>query len=156
MGFIGYVARGLLNKHAQYSSFLRQTGGSFGPAMYTPKRPNKDRLRSKYAYLVEELDARPFVDLLYQERCMSKREKEMLTDPHKRPFELGRLFVDSLMMKSEDCIQKFFDILKTHTDLQPHIYEELFPEGYYTDRSININSRFFNARRIAVSWWIDE
>jgi hypothetical protein len=99
--------------------------------MFTPKRPNKERLRSKYAYLIDEPDIHPYVDLLYQERCMSKREKETLTDPHKRPFELSRLFVDSLMMKSEDCIQKFFDILKTHTDLQPHVYKELFAEGQH-------------------------
>lgn len=88
----------------------------------------KKRLRTHYSYLKEELVAPPYVELLFQAEVLTSQEKQTLTDPQKSQSELARLFVDTLMRKPEWGIDTFFQLLRSRRDMQPHIYDELFPE----------------------------
>jgi hypothetical protein len=104
--------------------------------MSTGDRPLRDRLRSNYTYLINELLSN-YVNDLYQASVLSGREKDELfatTDTHRQ----AQRFVDTLMGKGEPAIQKFFDILRTRTSMQPHVYEALFPAGNMTSKLENV------------------
>jgi hypothetical protein len=86
----------------------------------------RNLIRENYVYLLGALDASLYIDLLYQERVLSEDEKGRLSNIRGRK-EQAQAFVDNLSLKPEGSILKFFEIVRTATDKQPHIYEKLFP-----------------------------
>jgi hypothetical protein len=92
-------------------------------------------LRSNYTYLINELLSN-YVNDLYQHQSSGREKDELFatTDRHR----LAQRFVDTLMGKGEPAIQKFFDILRTRTSMQPHVYEALFPAGNMTSKLENV------------------
>ena len=92
----------------------------------------RDRLRKHYAYLKEQLIASNYLDDLYGQEVLSGQEKERLEAVGDRRQQQAGDFLDILIRKPEEKIQKFFDIVKTTTDKQPHIFDEVFPEHQTT------------------------
>ena len=69
----------------------------------------------------------PFAELLFGEKIFSKQNKERVLTKE-GPIEQARLFLDILLGKPEPGVEKFFELLRTHPDLQPQLYSKLFPE----------------------------
>lgn len=88
------------------------------------KRPLRHVLRENYNYLMYELRVNCYVDSLFQERVLTLEQRDLLLQRQDTES-----FLDILMNKPESSIQTFFDMVRTQTDKQPHIYEMLFPES---------------------------
>lgn len=95
--------------------------------MSTSEQSLREHIRKHYAYLVDELDVLMYMDLLYQEKVVSRQEKESLEEQRGRS-EQARRFVDGLLRKPELSIRKFLGIVEGQKDKQPQIYETMFPE----------------------------
>ena len=101
--------------------------------MATPEISLRDRIRKNYHYLVSELLVTSYVNALFQEGALSIEEKEQLSGICSRK-EQAECFVDIMMRKPDKSIQKFFDIVRTQTDKQPHIYAKLFPDSLSSEQ----------------------
>jgi hypothetical protein len=82
-------------------------------------------LRKNYEYLVNELRVSTYLDAFFSERVMSFEDKENL-QKERGKVEQARKFLGLLLHTAEENIKKFFEILKTRQDKQPHIYRHLF------------------------------
>jgi hypothetical protein len=81
-------------------------------------------LRKNYEYLVNELRVSTYLDAFFSERVMSFEDKENL-QKERGKVEQARKFLGLLLHTAEENIKKFFEILKTRQDKQPHIYRHL-------------------------------
>ena len=90
--------------------------------------PARRVVRKNYDYLVNELRVSKYLDAFFQEEVIDAQDKEGLQKKRNR-YKQARYFVDILLGKPEEIIKKFFEIMKTKTDVQPHIYRRLFPDG---------------------------
>lgn len=82
---------------------------------------SKDILRKNYEYLVGELNVSLYLDAFFSEKVISFGEKENLWMEQTK-HDRARKLLDLLL---EDTTRKFFKILKTRQDKQPHIYGKL-------------------------------
>jgi hypothetical protein len=90
------------------------------------KSPPKVILRSSYEYLVNELRATTYLDALLSEGVISPQDRGALLAEQEK-HEQSRKLLDLLLYKPEENVRKFYEILKTRLDKQPHIYKHLFP-----------------------------
>ena len=91
------------------------------------EEPLRARIRKNYDYLINELTVSLYINVLFQEEVLSSEEMEQLSLIHGRG-EQAKHFVEILMRKPPRSIQKFFDIVRTQTDKQPHVYAKLFSD----------------------------
>jgi hypothetical protein len=94
-------------------------------ATCTRKLPAKSILRKNYEYLVNELRVSTYLDAFFSEEVISLEDMENL-QKERGKVEQARKFLGLLLHTAEENIKKFFEILKTRQDKQPHIYRHLF------------------------------
>jgi hypothetical protein len=77
--------------------------------------------------LASELMATPYVEELFAEKVLSEDEKEELVDMKANRSNQAKCFLDIMLHKSENSIEKFFKILKENKDQQSFLYDILYP-----------------------------
>ena len=90
-------------------------------------------IRKNYVYLIDTLVVTLYINVLYEREVLSIEEKDRLSKILDRR-EQAQCFVDMLMLKPKESIQKFFDIVKDEKDKQPQIYERVFPDFLSTEQ----------------------
>ena len=92
----------------------------------TAKRPFRAIVRKNYEYLCRELRVSNYLDALYEVKVLSRQDLDSLLGNERNNYEQTSNFLDILLHKSEESIKMFFEIVRTRTDAQPHIYRKLF------------------------------
>ena len=103
-----------------------------GTESATAEQPLRGILRENYAYMVQELRVLNYLDALFEAKVLSYQDKESLRNEQNN-YEQTSKFIDILLHKSEENIKLFFEIVRTRTNAQPHIYRELFPHKRQQD-----------------------
>jgi hypothetical protein len=96
-------------------------------AMPSQKRVQslKDRLRKHYASLINQVTVEYYLNQLYAEEYFAVEDKDCLSELTGRKQKTA--FINTLMCKSDQAIQKFLDISK-ETNKQPQLYAEIMSE----------------------------
>ena len=112
--------------------------------MSSVQRPMRDLLRKHYEFLVEELIVDYYINYLYQAYVLCNYDKSRLQRTRDQRKKSER-FLGLMMCKPESCIQKFFIVLRTQKDKQPHVYNLLFgvktPEQHTTAKMRTVHSK---------------
>ena len=99
----------------------------------TAERPFRAIVRKNYEYLCRELRVSNYLDALYEVKVLSRQDLDSLLGNELNNYEQTSNFMDILLHKPEESIKMFFEIVRTRTDAQPHIYRELFSHKQQQD-----------------------
>ena len=93
--------------------------------MSAEEKPARRLVRKNYEFLINELRVSNYLDALYEEELLTSQDNASLRS-EQNECKQAREFVNILLKKPEETIEKFFEIVKMRKDAQPHIYRKLF------------------------------